>query len=80
MIKTKFFTTRPERYSLFLLAFGAAIFNSVLGLFSNYLTDIGLTAATVSIILLITRVWDFVNDPLAGSIIEKARLDRKSVV
>lgn len=73
MTKTKFFTTRPERYSLFLLAFGAAVFNSVLGLFSNYLTDIGLTAATVSIILLITRVWDFVNDPLAGSIIEKAR-------
>jgi glycoside/pentoside/hexuronide:cation symporter, GPH family len=73
MKKTIFITTRKERYSLYLLAFGAAVFNSVLGLFSNYLTDIGLTAATVSIILLVTRVWDFVNDPLAGSIIEKAK-------
>lgn len=73
MNKTKFFTTKKERYTLYLLGFGSAVFNTVLSLFSNYLTDIGITAATVSIILLITRVWDFVNDPLAGSIIEKAK-------
>ncbi|MDR0397268.1 MAG: MFS transporter [Oscillospiraceae bacterium] len=65
--------TPIERRTLYLSAFGLAIFTSVTGLFSAYLTDIGVAAAIVSVILLITRVWDFVNDPIAGMIIERAR-------
>jgi Na+/melibiose symporter-like transporter len=65
--------TPRENRSLYLFAFGAAFFTGVTGLFSNYLTDIGVSAAAVSLILLVTRVWDFVNDPIAGSIIERSK-------
>jgi len=58
---------------MYLFAFGSAVFTSVTGLFAAYLTDIGVAASIVSVVLLITRVWDFVNDPIAGMIIEKAR-------
>ncbi|MDR1598644.1 MAG: MFS transporter [Oscillospiraceae bacterium] len=65
--------TPIERRTLYAAAFGLSIFTSVTGVFSAYLTDIGVSAAIVSLILLVTRVWDFVNDPIAGLIIERSR-------
>lgn len=41
-----------------------------------YMTDIGIPATVVGIIFLITKVWDAVNDPLFGVIVDKS--NRKS--
>lgn len=43
---------------------------------NNYLTlfytdVVGLTASAISLIMLIARVWDAVNDPIMGAIADK---------
>lgn len=52
--------------------------NLIFGLWSNYMlvfyTDIfGIAAGTASIIMLLTRVWDGINDPMMGSIADRTR-------
>jgi len=39
-----------------------------------HLTNIGITAYLVGIMFLLTRVWDAVNDPIFGAIIDKTNL------
>ncbi|MDR1068601.1 MAG: glycoside-pentoside-hexuronide (GPH):cation symporter [Clostridiales Family XIII bacterium] len=41
-----------------------------------FFTDIGIPAATVGIITLIVKVWDAVNDPIFGGIVDKVHLKR----
>lgn len=38
-----------------------------------YFTDVGITATAVSAILLVTKIWDAVNDPIFGIIVDKVR-------
>ena len=45
---------------------------------NNYLTlfytdIVGLTASAISLIMLIARVWDAVNDPMMGALADKTR-------
>jgi sugar (glycoside-pentoside-hexuronide) transporter len=41
----------------------------------NYFTDVvGIAAGTVAVIILIARLWDAVNDPLFGGIVDRSRL------
>lgn len=52
--------------------------NLIFGLWSNcmlvFYTDIfGIAAGTASIIMLLTRVWDGINDPMMGSIADRTR-------
>ena len=39
-----------------------------------FLTNIGITAALVGILFLIARIWDAINDPIFGAIIDKTSL------
>lgn len=72
-MKTKpdYHLTPKERWTFYLFAFGGSVFTSLTGVFNVYLSDLGITAGAIAIVLLITRVWDFVNDPIAGMIIER---------
>lgn len=52
--------------------------NLIFGLWSSYMlvfyTDVfGIAAGTASIIMLITRIWDGINDPMMGSIADHTR-------
>lgn len=52
--------------------------NLIFGLWSSYMlvfyTDVfGISAAAASIIMLITRIWDGINDPIMGFVADKTR-------
>ena len=52
---------------------GQGIINQFVGGFYQvYLTGIGITAYAVGILFLVARVWDAVNDPIFGAIVDKA--------
>lgn len=65
--------TTKEILIFSLLPFGMSTINSVIGTALNmYFTDVlGLSLAMTSIILSATRIWDAVNDPLMGMIVDK---------
>ena len=73
--KPKFQTTRGERLSYGVYAFGQMTFFMIIGNFLQlYMTDSGIAAAVVGGIFIVAKVWDAVNDPLFGVIVDKARL------
>jgi GPH family glycoside/pentoside/hexuronide:cation symporter len=52
---------------------GVMTFALMSSTFSMYCTDaLGISPATIAILLLIWNVWDFINDPLMGAYIDKA--------
>ncbi|MDR0847657.1 MAG: glycoside-pentoside-hexuronide (GPH):cation symporter [Propionibacteriaceae bacterium] len=60
-------------YSVYFL--GQNISFSILSLYLVvFFTDIGIPAATVGIITLIVKIWDAINDPIFGGIVDKVRL------
>ncbi|MDD4849444.1 MAG: glycoside-pentoside-hexuronide (GPH):cation symporter [Gemmiger sp.] len=67
-------TTLKERVSYLAFSSGQCILYS---LFTSYLqiyfTDIGITAAVVGLIFLGARIWDAINDPLFGIIVDKSK-------
>lgn len=68
-------TTKKERVSYGLYFFGQNVFYLFIAMFIQvFFTDIGITAAVVGIIFLIARIWDAVNDPLFGIIVDRSRL------
>jgi probable glucitol transport protein GutA len=68
-----FRTSTRERFAFVLFCAGQGIFNQFLnGYGQKFMTEAGLTAATVGIIFLATRVFDAVNDPVFGGIIDRA--------
>lgn len=64
-----------EILSFSLLPFGLLTMGSVLGTALNiYFTDIlGLTTGMVTFILLGSRIWDAINDPIMGMVVERTR-------
>lgn len=50
------------------------IFMLVSNFFNLYLTDMGIPALAVGGVLLFTKIWDAINDPLFGVVVDKARL------
>ncbi|MDL2300934.1 MFS transporter [Lachnospiraceae bacterium OttesenSCG-928-D06] len=70
-----FRTSGIERWGFALFMAGQGIINGFVGSFLQlYLTDIGLTAFTVGSLFLVARVWDAVNDPIFGAILDKTNL------
>jgi len=70
--KPQLMTTRSERFCYGLYFFGQLIFYILVTSFLNlFMTEIGIPAAVVAGVLLIAKVWDAVNDPLFGVIIDK---------
>jgi sugar (glycoside-pentoside-hexuronide) transporter len=70
-------TTAKERFFYCVYSFGQMSVYVVLYLYLQvFLTDIGLSAGAVGTIFLVSRVWDAINDPLFGVLVDKVRLKR----
>ena len=52
---------------------GVMTFALMSSTFSMYCTDaLGITPATIAVLLLIWNIWDFINDPIMGAYIDKS--------
>ena len=61
-----------EKLSYCLYFAGQICIYCMVGVFiSTYMTDIGIPLAAVGIILVLARVWDAINDPLFGIVVDK---------
>lgn len=68
-------TSGFERFSYGIYFFGQLLFFGIVtGFLSLYLTDSGVPAIMVSGIFAIAKVWDAINDPIFGVIVDKANL------
>jgi probable glucitol transport protein GutA len=75
MDKNIFRTRGIERWGFALFMAGQGIVNTFVSSFWQFhLTNIGITAYAVGVLFLIARVWDAVNDPIFGAIIDKTHL------
>lgn len=68
-------TGKKERFSYFGFFFGQNIIYVILFQYLAYFytEGVGLTPVAVSILLLVAKMWDAVNDPIMGVIIDKTR-------
>lgn len=70
-------TTRGERLSYWMYFFGENIFYGLIAInMQTFYSDMGITAASVAVILFITKVWDAVNDPLFGVLIDRIQFKK----
>jgi sugar (glycoside-pentoside-hexuronide) transporter len=68
-------TLRKERLSYYMFAFGQIIFYMIMTSYLQiFMTDIAIPATAVGVILLVARIWDAVNDPMFGVIVNKSKL------
>lgn len=65
--------TGKEKLSYGIFSIGQTIFYSVIALMTTYFTDVGITPAAVAVVALITKIWDAVNDPIFGALMDKIR-------
>lgn len=65
--------TRKEHFFYSAFYFGQNVLWGFAGLVSTYLLDIGLDAAIASVILLVPKIWDAVNDTIFGIIVDRTR-------
>ncbi|MCL1847045.1 MAG: glycoside-pentoside-hexuronide (GPH):cation symporter [Coriobacteriia bacterium] len=78
---TDYEATSGERFTYVLFYFGQLIFYIIIVEFIQlFFTDIGIAAAVVGVILIVTRAWDAINDPIFGVIVDKAKLKRGKYV
>lgn len=69
--------TGRERISYVLYFIGQNIFYLLTYMYMNtYFTDIGIPTAMVGVIVLIVKIWDAVNDPIFGGIVDKVQLKK----
>ena len=69
--------TRGERYTYVLYYFGQLIFYMIVTSFLQlYLTNIAIPATIIGTIFIIAKVWDAVNDPIFGVIVDKVNLKK----
>lgn len=72
-MEAAFRTTRKERVSFSLFMAGQSLFNQFVNFFVQiFLTNAGVAAVTVGAISLFTRIFDAVNDPVFGGIVDRA--------
>lgn len=72
--KTVYETKTSERVSYGIYFFGQLmLFMLVTNFFQLYLTDMGISAAIVGGVFIFAKIWDAVNDPIFGVIVDKAR-------
>ena len=70
-----FKTTRGERFSYGIYFAGQNVFFMLITSFiATYFLDIGITAAASATMLLVVKIWDAINDPIFGGIVDKMRL------
>ena len=75
--KKDFKTTAGERSSYGLYFVGQNIFYIFIYFYlATFFLDIGIPAMTVSVVLLIVKVWDAINDPLFGGILDKVNFKK----
>jgi len=68
-------TTRKERLSYGIYFAGQNVFFMLITSFvATYFLDIGITASASAAMLLLVKVWDAINDPIFGGIVDKVRL------
>jgi probable glucitol transport protein GutA len=77
MSKSNFSSGLNERVSYGLYFLGQnTFFMLVLSYLIVYFTDMGIPVATVALISLIVKVWDAVNDPIFGGIVDRVRFKK----
>jgi len=67
-------TSKKERLSFALYMMGGGMYNSAIGYIQVFYTSMGIAATAVGSILLTTHVWDAVNDPIFGLILDRVNL------
>jgi sugar (glycoside-pentoside-hexuronide) transporter len=73
--KSGFRTSTKERASFALFMTGQTIFNQFFNGYSQkFMTEMGITAATVGLIVVAVRIFDAVNDPIFGGIVDRSNL------
>ncbi len=73
--------TGGEKASYGLYFLGQNIFYMLIFMFLNtYFTDVGISAAAVGVIALIVKVWDAVNDPIFGGLMDKVKFKKGKFV
>ena len=80
--KTKYMTTSKERFSYWTYFVGQNIYYNITAVYiSTYLAMQGISLAKVSLVLLIVKIWDAINDPIFGYIFDKVKFKsgRKSI-
>ena len=66
-----------EKTSYGIYFFGQNIFYGLVALnVQSLFNDVGITTTMVALILLVTKAWDAINDPLFGVIIDKVRFKK----
>ena len=74
---TAFHTSLPERMSYGVYFFGQAIFFMLIsGFLQLYMTEIGIPALVVGGIFFAAKIWDAINDPIFGVIVDKSNLKK----
>ena len=66
-----FQTGKKERIAYCLFFLGQNILWGYAGYVETFLTDIGISAATAAVILLVPKLWDAVNDVLFGYLMDR---------
>lgn len=75
--KINFKTGKGERISYGIYFFGQLIFYTLIsGFLQLYMTESGIPATLVGGIFMVAKIWDAVNDPLFGVIVDKAKLKK----
>ena len=68
--------TKKEKFSYGMYFMGQNVFYGLIGYMTTYFTDVGITAALVAVVALITKVWDAINDPIFGMIMDKVHFKK----
>ena len=75
--KEHFMVTGREKTSYGSYFIGQNIYYLLLYMFLvTYFTDIGIPAASVAVLLLVVKVWDAINDPIFGGIVDKIKFKK----
>ncbi len=75
--KSKGMVTGLEKASYGLYFLGQNIFFMLIFMYMNtYFTDVGISALSVAGIALVVKVWDAVNDPIFGGLIDRVRFKK----
>lgn len=79
--KVKGMVTGIEKASYGLYFMGQNIFYLLIYMYMNtYFTDVGISAMAVAGIALVVKVWDAINDPIFGGLIDKVRFKKGKFV
>lgn len=71
---TEYRTSRGERFSYWMYFFGENIFYGLIAInMQAFYSDMGITAASIAAILFVTKIWDAINDPLFGVLIDRIK-------